>query len=166
MSEAFTLRLAPLTAEAFAPYGRVIEPGAGPGEPMNDGTLTRWRDVAGVDLDETGAVALSVARCDRPMSLPTTVRFVERHPLGSQTFVPLTVGALGIVVALPGPSVAPSDLRGFVTDGRQGVHYHRGVWHRPLIVFTPEQTLLIVERGGPEANCEEHHFESAIEVVA
>ena len=87
---------------------------------------------------------------------------VERHPLGSQAFVPLTRCRMVVVVAPPGESVDPQDLRAFVTNGRQGINYHRGTWHMPLIAFDEGQEFLIVDRGGSEPNCEQHTLDEAV----
>ncbi len=81
----------PLTAERFAPYGDVIAAGGGERGAMNAARFERWDDLAGIDVDprDGGHVALSVARCRTPTRLPYRVDMIERHPLGSQAFVPL-----------------------------------------------------------------------------
>ena len=88
---------------------------------------------------------MSVTRCRTPTSLPLRVDMVERHPLGSQAFVPLTPCRMVVVVAPPGESVSPEELRAFVSNGRQGINYHRGTWHMPLIAFEAGQEFLIVD---------------------
>ena len=62
------------------------------------------------------------------------------------------------MVAPPGESVGPENLRAFVTNGFQGVNYARGVWHFPLIGLDEEQDFLVIDRGGPENNYEEKLF--------
>ena len=94
--------------------------------------------------------------------MPLKLTMVERHPLGSQAFVPLKPCKMVVVVAPPGEDVTAGDLRAFVTNGRQGVNYHRGTWHMPLIAFEAGQEFLIVDRGGSEPNCEMHDLDEAI----
>ena len=84
---------------------------------------------------------------------------IERHPLGSQAFIPLSPCKMVVVVAPPGEGVDVSDLRAFVSNGRQGFNYRRGTWHMPLISFEAGQEYLIIDRGGNEANCEQHMLE-------
>ena len=67
-----------------------------------------------------------------------------------------------VVVAPPGESVDPGELRAFVTNGKQGINYHRGTWHMPLIAFEAGQEFLIVDRGGHEPNCEEHMLDETV----
>lgn len=91
---------------------------------------------------------------------------VERHPLGSQAFIPLEPCRMVIVVGPPGEGVSAEDLRAFVTNGRQGINYHRGTWHMPLIAFDTGQEFLIVDRGGDESNCEQHTLDETVMLEA
>jgi ureidoglycolate lyase len=84
---------------------------------------------------------------------------VERHPLSSQAFVPLSRLPFLVVVARPGDVPRADDLRAFVTNGRQGVNYARGTWHHPLIAFDESGDFLVIDRGGPGADCDEVHFD-------
>ena len=111
---------------------------------------------AKVDLIKDGRVAVSIARCRTPSTLPLRVDMLERHPLGSQAFVPLSPCKMVVVVAPPEEAVDSSAIRAFVTNGRQGFNYHRGTWHMPLISFAAGQEFLIIDRGGKEANCDQH----------
>ena len=94
--------------------------------------------------------------------LPLRVDKVERHPLGSQAFVPLARTVMVLVVAPPGEGVRADDLKAFVTNGRQGFNYHRGTWHMPLIGLEAGQEFLVVERGGDGSNCDVHEFDEII----
>ncbi len=127
---------------------------------MNEARFERFNDLCNVNIE--GDVAISVTRCRTPTGLPLRVDMVERHPHGSQAFVPLTPCRMVVVVAPPGESVNAEDLRAFVTNGKQGINYHRGTWHMPLIAFDAGQEFLIVDRGGNEPNCEEHMLDVTV----
>jgi len=161
-----SLRPEPLTPERFAPYGDVIEGSTAGGNRMNEARFERFDDLCDIDIASPGHVAVSVARCRTPTSLPLRIDVVERHPLGSQAFVPLAPCRMVVVVAPPGESVDPGDLRAFVSNGRQGVNYHRGTWHMPLIAFDAGQEFLIVDRGGTDDNCEQHAFDEIVMLEA
>jgi len=161
-----SLRPQPLTRERFAPYGDVIEASAASRQPMNDARFERFDDLCEIDVAAPGSVSMSVARCRTPTALPLRVDFVERHPLGSQAFVPLTPCRMVVVVAPPGESVEARDLRAFVSNGQQGINYHRGTWHMPLIAFEAGQAFLVVDRSGVEANCEQHEFDEVVMLEA
>ena len=167
MAESGTLSLTPepLTAERFAPYGDVIEGVHDSANAMNEARFQRFDDLCRIDLGG-GDVAVSIARCRTPTTLPLRVDMVERHPIGSQAFVPLKPCRMVLVVAPPGESVNADELRAFVSNGRQGINYHRGTWHMPLIGFDAGQDFLIVDRGGSEANCEEHMLDRVVMLEA
>lgn len=86
---------------------------------------------------------------------------VERHPLESQAFIPLQNQSWLLVVGMPGDEPDVSIWRTFRATGRQGVNYHRGVWHHPLLVLKQDQDFLVVDRGGPGENCDEVWFDGA-----
>ena len=160
-----SLKPEPLTRERFAPYGDVIETSRGGADAMNEARFERFDDLCDIDLGD-GNVSVSIARCRTPTKLPLRVDMVERHPLGSQAFVPLGTCRMVVVVAPPGESVRATDLRAFVTNGRQGLNYHRGTWHMPLIAFDAGQEFLVVDRGGDEPNCEQHTFAGVVMLEA
>jgi ureidoglycolate lyase len=161
----FTLKPLPLTRERFAPYGDVIETSSDQSNVMNDLRFERFHDLCKVDFDKGGRPCISIARCKSPSTLPYRIDIVERHPLGSQAFMPLTPCQMIIVVAPPLASVESSDLVAFVTNGRQGINYHRGTWHMPLIAFEPGQQFLIVDYTGDEPNCDVHSLDEAVTLL-
>jgi len=148
-----------LTRERFTSYGDVIETEGAQHYPINDGTIERFHDLARVEAGDGGRVLVSIVQCNQVSSLPHRVTLVERHGLGSQAFIPLGRARMVIAVAPPGDSISPYDLVAFVSDGRQGINYHPGVWHMPLIAFEQDQQFLVVDRGGPGVNCDERHFD-------
>lgn len=159
------LRALPITAERFAPFGDVIAAFADRKDAMNAARFERFDDLATVDVVPGGDAhaAISIARARTATALPHTFDLVERHPLGSQAFIPLAPFRFVVVVALPGESVEAADLRAFVTNGQQGINYRRGVWHMPLIALESGQEFLIVDRAGSGGgNCEERILERRV----
>ena len=160
-----TLRPKPLTRERFAPYGDVIEAAADHRTPMNAARFERFDHLCEVDLPHQGRAAVSIARCRVATSLPYRIDRVERHPHGSQAFVPLAPCRIVIVVAPPAEMVVAEELQAFETNGRQGVNYHRGTWHMPLIAFEEGQEFLIVDRAADGPNCDEHWLDEPVMLV-
>ncbi len=154
-----------LTAVAFAPFGDVIEAAGPPDFAINGGMCDRFHDLARVEVTGEGArlgVSLGVGR---PYPLPLELGMVERHPLGSQAFVPMSADPFLVVVA-PDHGGSPGAPRAFLTDGAQGVNYLRGVWHGVLTPLGRTGCFLILDRVGPGENLEEHHFAAPWTVVA
>jgi ureidoglycolate lyase len=150
------LKPLPITAERFAPFGDVIATLPEKRAAMNEARFERFDDLAGIDVDLAGDghVAISIARSRVATVLPYRFDMVERHPLGSQAFIPRTPFSFIVVVGPRGASVEPADLQAFVTNGTQGINYHRGTWHMPLISLCAGQEFLIIDRCGSAANCE------------
>ncbi|REJ85885.1 MAG: ureidoglycolate lyase [Acidobacteria bacterium] len=134
-----------LTPEAFAPFGDVIA-ARGDSESINQGTSQKFSDLAQVELDQGDRASLHLYRATAT-PLPTELRLLERHPLGSQAFVPLDRTRFLVVVAeIPdGGESRPTagTLRAFVTDGRQGIQLRRGVWHHPLLSLEAGEYLIV-----------------------
>lgn len=152
------LTIEPLTKQAFAPFGNVIETAGAQELSINEGTTTRFHDLAAVDVRrECGKPILSVFRAT-PRLQPILIRMVERHPLGSQAFYPLADQAWLVVVCNGVDAPDPATLRCFQASGAQGVNYLPGTWHHPLLVLQP-QDFLVVDRDGPGDNLEEVWFE-------
>ncbi|MDP6219942.1 MAG: ureidoglycolate lyase, partial [Alphaproteobacteria bacterium] len=101
------------------------------------------------------------------------IMLVERHPLGSQAFMPLSDHDWLVVVASASAEKDTPDfssLKCFLASGTQGVNYHKGTWHHPLLVLQP-QDFLIADRAGPEGetgnpNLQEHWEDAPVAVVA
>lgn len=143
----------PLTPEAFAPFGEVIEPASAKQVyAINEGTAQRFHDLTNVDCSTQGGRAIVSIFRAAPRELPFTVQMLERHPLGSQAFVPLDPGLRYLVVVGEAPESTP---RAFFADRGRGVNLRRGAWHHPLIALDRESDFLVIDRGGPGANCDE-----------
>jgi ureidoglycolate lyase len=152
-----TLTVKPLTAAEFAPFGELIAAeSAAARYAINEGSSIRFHDLARIDTDSAGGrPVLSLFRA-QPRALPFAVRMLERHPLGSQAFIPLDPGSRYLVV------VAADDLipQAFLASHSQGINLHSGVWHHPLLALDRVSDFLVIDRGGPGENCEERRLQA------
>jgi ureidoglycolate lyase len=159
------LSLEPLTKHRFSPFGDVIEIGASPGFQINDGMAKRYHDLAHIDVTrEHGRPIVSILTT-RPHEFPFIVKCMQRFPLASQAFVPLTGSPFVIVVAEEETAAGPKRLSAFITNGEQGINYRPGVWHHTLIVPDGNATFLVIDRGGPGNHCDQHWFEESERVA-
>ncbi len=162
------MRAAPLTPEAFAPFGDVVSAGLRDGAPANQGTAVRFDRCAALESSRPEArpnlaVFRSLAR-----SLPIELRLLERHPCSSQTFLPMVCARFLVCVA-PALEDGRPDAGGilaFACGPGQGVSYRRGVWHHPILALDApaELAMLAWEDGGP-LDCVEYALEDPVRVV-
>lgn len=151
------IRATPLTRQAFAPFGDVIETAGAHHYPINGGMCERYHDLARVEATGDAArVLVSIFR-GRPYEMPLTLRLVERHPLGSQAFMPFSPRPF-LVVVCPDTPAGPGVPHAFLTAPGQGVNYARNTWHAVLTPIGESQDFLVVDRGGEGNNLEEFTF--------
>ena len=150
----------PLSDQAFAPFGDVIEVSdAARHFSINAGYAERYHDLARVEVASAGGRPLISIFRARPRTLPLALTLLERHPLGSQAFMPLS-GLPYLVVVAPAADATRPDLsrvRCFRAGPGQGVNYAAGTWHHPLLALQAECDFLVVDRGGAASdhNCDE-----------
>ena len=154
-----------LTAEAFAEFGDVMTRDTAEQRVINDGTTTRYHDLAKIDVaDEDGCAIVNVFH-GIGVELPLRLRLMERHPIGSQAFWPLSDEPFLIVVAPAGPAPGLDDLRAFHVPAGTGVNYAKGVWHHPLISAYVASDFLVIDRGGDGDNLDEVQFSDDLDVI-
>ncbi len=142
----------PLTAEAFALFGQVLD-ATGDFRLINDGLCHRHHDRAQMEFGPDGRAGISIFNAE-PRALPYTFNLVERHPDGSQAFIPMTQVPF-LVIVTPDPQAEP---RAFLTNGAQGINLRRGTWHGVLTPLQSPGIFAVVDRIGPTANLEEHRY--------
>jgi ureidoglycolate lyase len=147
----------PLSREAFAPFGQVIEMEGAHHYPINSGNCERYHDLARVELGGVHARPLISLLRSRHFTLPLDLKMVERHPLGSQAFYPLSQHPFLVVVATD-ESGTPGTPRAFVAAPGQGVNIAMNTWHGVLTPLDADADFLCVDRGGEGNNLEEHFF--------
>jgi ureidoglycolate lyase len=148
----------PLTRSDFAAYGDVVETTGAAHYPINEGTAERFHDLASIDVGGSGGRVLINIFIGQRRPRPIAIRMVERHPLGTQCFMPLREQNYLVVVAKGEAAPEPDSLRAFLARGTQGVNYRRNVWHHPLLVLEADSPFLVIDRGGEGSNLEEAYF--------
>lgn len=155
-----SLSVEPLSADAFAPFGQVIQSHGHSSFAINGGTSHRFHDVAQPELHAAGRVGISLFTAQAlPWQLPLQV--MERHLLTSQAFIPMGQSLPMLVIVAPADIAAENlraeHLRAFVTDGLQGINLAPGTWHHPLRALQAG-TYAVVDRIAPSQSapdCEE-----------
>ncbi|MDP4031374.1 MAG: ureidoglycolate lyase [Pseudorhodobacter sp.] len=150
------IQTAPLTAAAFAAFGEVLDASGRPDRIINQGLCSRFHDRARLDFGPEGRAGLSIFMAE-PRSLPYRLALAERHPDGSQAFLPMTQHPFLVIVA-PDNGGIPGRPLAFLTNGAQGINLHRGIWHGVLTPLHAPGLFAVLDRIGPTPNLEEHWF--------
>jgi len=148
----------PLTADDFAPFGDVLDFSGAPDRIINQGLCGRWHDLAQMDFGPGGRAGISLFDAE-PRRLPLTLEMVERHPAGSQAFLPMTEHPFLVIVA-PDVEGHPGRPQAYLAASGQGVNYHRGVWHGVLTALHAPGRFAVIDRIGPGTNLEEAWFDT------
>ncbi len=155
-SSGIILTSEPLTKTAFAPFGEVIEAqGAACTLTINNGLATRYHQLGNIDTHEQGGQPIISLFRSKALPLPHVIKIMERHPLGSQAFIPLHSRAFLVLVAPESSIPSADELRLFHTTGSQGVNLYRNTWHHFLIVKDRTSDFIVIDREGNANNLEE-----------
>ena len=156
----------PLTPKAFAAFGDVLEATGEPDKLINAGLCGRFHDRARLDFgaDSGGRPGISIFKAV-PRALPYVCDLLERHPEGSQAFIPMTADPFLVIVA-PDEGGRPGTPRAFLTNGAQGINLHRGTWHGVLTPLAEPGLFAVIDRIGTTPNLEEVHLPAPFTVIA
>jgi ureidoglycolate lyase len=159
------LTLEPLSKTSFADFGEIIElGGADRVIPINYGLTERHHALAKVDVDSAGGHGIISIFHSKPVELPFSVKVMERHPLGSQAFMPLS-GNPYVVVVAPAGEFKLELVRAFLASPNQGVNYARGTWHHYCLGLNAVNDFLVIDRGGEGNNCDEFALDADTELT-
>jgi ureidoglycolate lyase len=148
----------PLTSEAFAPFGQVIEMAGAHHYPINAGMTERYHDLARIELGGVDPRPMISLFRGQPYALPLTLEMVERHPFGSQAFYPLS-GRPFLVIVAPDEHGKPGTPLAFRTAPGQGVNIAMNTWHGVLTAQEAVSDFIVVDRGGEGNNLDELFFD-------
>ncbi|RFU13263.1 ureidoglycolate lyase [Rhodobacteraceae bacterium W635] len=151
-----------LTAEGLAPFGDVLEADGAPDKLINQGLCGRYHDRARLDFDG-GRAGISLFKADL-RALPYRLEMMERHPLGSQAFIPMSEEAFLVIVAQDAGN-RPGRPLAFLTRPGQAINFHKNTWHGVLTPIAGSGLFAVIDRIGPGENLQEHWFDTPYEVV-
>jgi ureidoglycolate lyase len=146
-----------LTAEAFAPFGDLLDCAGDPDKIINQGKCGRYHDRATLDFSD-GRAGISLFKAEL-RSLPHTLDLLERHPLGSQAFVPMSFDPFLVIVA-PDDTGTPENPRAFLTEAGQAINIHRNTWHGVLTPLSGTGLFAVIDRIGDGNNLQEHWLDT------
>lgn len=152
-----TIAAKPLTQEAFAPFGDVLDAAGVPDKMINQGLCGRYHDRARMDFGADGRAGISIFNAEK-RTLPYTLDLVERHPDGSQAFIPMSLEPFLVIVA-EDDGGKPTNIQAFITGPGQGINFLRNTWHGVLTPLSAPGLFAVIDRIGDTPNLEEFPLE-------
>ena len=141
----------PITKENFAKYGDVITTKDIKPLEINDGYAKRFDGIANLDTSINGGETTICIFSALKRSFPMKIDMMEKHPLGSQAFIPMKQTTFLVLVAPEGNKPDLNKIEAFIIPQDIGVNYNPGTWHFPLIA-TEDMNFLVVDRKGSGDN--------------
>lgn len=146
-----------LTKADFSPFGDVLDFTGAPDKLINQDMCGRFHDRATLDFKD-GKAGISLFEAT-PRALPYTLEMMERHPDGSQAFLPMTEHPFLVIAALDAHG-RPDTPTAFITAPGQGINFAPNTWHGVLTPLHSPGRFAVVDRIGPGDNLEEYWFDT------
>lgn len=166
MDKTIILTLEPLTKRSFSQYGDVLSIEESASIIINNGYAQKHNNLCTMDANENGGQSTVHIYLAKKRPFPLNIDMLEKHPFFSQAFIPRSNEPFLVVIAEGGDTPDLSTIKAFITDGNQGVHYKRGLWHFPLISIKDKEQFIVIDRtdSGITENsveeCIEHYFKN------
>ena len=158
-----TISIEVITMEAFLPFGHLIDKKHATTKYLiNQGTTERHHKLSELNLNNEGGTPTISIFSGTPRALPIEIKIMEKHPIASQSFLPIQNIDWLIVVSKEKNDMPDLDtMRCFHIQGDVGITYKKNIWHHPLLV-RKNQDFWIVDRikksENPSINLKEYHF--------
>ena len=146
-----------ITKENFSNFGDLISSENIKPIDINSGYAKRYDDLANINTHKgEGKTIVSIFSALK-RSFPMKIDMMEKHPLGSQAFMPMKETTFLVFVAPPGDLPEIEKIKSFIVPPNKGINYKPGVWHFPLI-STEDADFLVIDRQGSGDNLIIHNF--------
>ena len=141
----------PINNLNFSEFGEVITTKNIKPLEINNGYAQRFDGIANLDTKEqNGETTISIFSALK-RNFPMKIDMMEKHPLGSQAFIPMKETTFLVLVAPKGEKPVIEKIKSFIVPPGNGVNYKAGTWHFPLI-STEDMNFLVVDRKGSGNN--------------
>ena len=146
-----TVNPKPITKENFSKFGDVITTDDIKPLEINDGYAKRFDGIANLNTSKDNGETTICIFSALKRSFPMKIDMMEKHPLGSQAFIPMKETTFLVLVAPKGAKPNLNEVEAFIVPPGIGVNYNSGTWHFPLIA-TEDMNFLVVDRKGSGEN--------------
>ena len=146
-----TINPRPITKENFSKFGDMITTADIKPIEINKGYAKRFDGIANLNTTKNNGETTICIFSAQKRSFPMKIDMMEKHPLGSQAFIPMKQTTFLAFVAPEGDKPDLNKIEAFIVPPEIGVNYNPGIWHFPLIA-TEDMNFLVVDRKGSGDN--------------
>ena len=146
-----TINPKPITKENFSKFGDMITTANIKPIEINDGYAKRFDGIANLNTSQDNGETIISIFSALKRTFPMKIDMMEKHPLGSQAFIPMKQTTFLVLVAPEGNKPDLNKIEAFLIPPEIGVNYNPGTWHFPLIA-TEDMNFLVVDRKGSGDN--------------
>ena len=147
-----------ITRENFTEFGDLISSEDINPIDINAGYAKRFDNLANINTSKDGGKTIVSIFSALKRNFPMKIDMMEKHPLGSQAFIPMKETTFLSFVAPQGEFPEISKIESFIIPPKTGINYKPGIWHFPLI-STENTNFLVIDRKGVGENLIIHKFE-------
>ena len=147
-----------ITRKNFAKYGDLISSDDINPMDINAGYAKRFDNLANINSSKDGGKTTVSIFSALKRNFPMKIDMMEKHPLGSQAFIPMNETTFLCFVAPPGESPEIDKIQSFIIPPKTGINYKPGIWHFPLI-STEDTDFLVIDRKRNGENLVIHKFD-------
>ena len=153
-----TIKPIKISRSNFAIYGELISASDINPVDINAGYAKRFDNLADLNTSKDGGKTIVSIFSALKRTFPMKIDMMEKHPLGSQAFIPMKETTFLSFVAPSGESPDTNKIQSFIIPPKTGINYKPGIWHFPLI-STEDTSFLVIDRKGSGKNLIIHKFE-------
>ena len=147
-----------ITRKNFTEFGDLISSESINPIDINAGYAKRFDNLANINTLKDGGKTIVSIFSALKRNFPMKIDMMEKHPLGSQAFIPIKETTFLCFVAPPGVSPEIDKIQSFIIPPKTGINYKPGIWHFPLI-STEDTDFLVIDRKGNSENLVIHKFD-------
>ena len=148
-----------ITNKNFKKFGEVISTKKIKPININNGYAKRFDNLCKINTSlKKGNTIMNIFSA-RKRKFPLNIKMMEKHPLGSQAFIPMKETKFLVFVAPKGKKPNVKKMESFIIPKQTGINYKPGIWHFPLI-STKNMNFLVIDRKGMGNNLVIHNFEN------
>ena len=148
-----------ITRKNFQKFGDLISVKKKKSININDGYAKRFDNLCRINTSSKKGKTIMSIFSAKKRKFPMNIKMMEKHPLGSQAFVPMNETTFLVFVAPKGKRPNTKKIESIIVPTQTGINYNPGIWHYPLI-SSKNMNFLVIDRKGIGNNLVIHNFKN------